>query len=98
VVDTALADRVRAGYQTGDTESATRRDSPRRNTGRKEREGAGVAGSSAVDSRAGVDLTRPAAADAVVARGWSMVDVDTRLSSLPLSIVGGVVVIRSREV
>lgn len=42
--------------QTGDTGSAARRVSPRKNPGRNEREGesAGAAGSSGVDSRAGV--------------------------------------------
>jgi len=33
-----------------------------------------------------------------IASGWSIVDVETRLPSLPSSIVGGAVVIRSREV
>jgi hypothetical protein len=42
--------------QTGDTGSAARRVSPRKNAGRNEREGesAGAAGSSGVDSRPGV--------------------------------------------
>lgn len=34
----------------------------------------------------------------MVAKGWSIVDVETRLPSLVSSIVGGAVVIRNREV
>jgi hypothetical protein len=89
---------ARVRYQTGDTDSAARRDRPRRNIGRKEREEGAVAGSSAVDSRAGVGRGSPAAVEAVVPRGWSRVEVETRLHSLPPSIMGGVVVIRSRDV
>ena len=65
----APADRARVGYQTGEMGSAARRDSPRRNIGRKEREEGGVTGSSAVDSRAGVGRASPAAGEAVVPRG-----------------------------
>jgi len=87
--------------QTGDTGSAARRESPRKNDGRNEREGAsaGAAGSSGVDSRAGVG---PVAATEVTwtefVNGWSTVDVEKRFPSLPPSIWGGVVVIRSRDV
>jgi hypothetical protein len=82
--------------QTGDTGSAARRESARKNTGRNEREGAGAAGSSGVDSRAGVGPVSPVAVAGV--NGWSMVDVETRFPSLPPSTKGGVVVIRSRDV
>lgn len=90
----------RIEFQTGGAGSAARRDNPRRNTGRNERVGVSTVGSSGVDSRAGVGTTSPDAGVAWVAvtRGWSMVDVETRLPSLPPSIVGGVVVIRSKEV
>jgi len=86
--------------QTGDTGSAGRRESARRNTGRNEREGgagAGAVGSSSVVSNAGVTVCTLAETGGT-ASGWSMVDVETRLPSLPLSIVGGAVVIRSRDV
>jgi hypothetical protein len=98
VVSPAPADRAQVRYQTGDMGSAARRDSPRRNIGRKEREEGGVRGSSAVDSRAGVGRASPGAVEVVVPRGWSRVEVETRLPSLPPSMVGGVVVIRSKDV
>ena len=65
--------------QTGDTGSAARRESPRKNDGRNEREGAsaGATGSSGVDSRAGVV---PVAVTGVTwtefVNGWSTVDVE----------------------
>jgi hypothetical protein len=80
-----------------------RRESPRKNAGRNERggPGAGVAGSSGVDSKAGVSPICPVAAAGVtwtaVARGWSTVDVEMRFPSL-LASIGGEVVIRSRDV
>jgi len=57
--------------QTGDTGSAGRRESARRNTGRNEREGASAAaaGSSGVDSRAGVGLVSPVA---VAGAAWTV--------------------------
>jgi hypothetical protein len=96
--------RLGFGNQTGDTGSAARRESARKNTGRNEREGASAgAGSSGVDSRAGVvGLVTPVAVAGVtwtaVVSGWSTVDVEMRFPSLPPSIGGGVVVIRSRDV
>jgi len=89
--------------QTGDTGSAARRESPRKNAGRNERGGAGtgVAGSSGVDSKAGVGPVCLVVAAGVtwtaVVRGWSTVDVEMRFPSLPTS-DGGEVVIRSRDV
>ena len=77
-----------------------RRESPRKNPGRNERGGAGTdaAGSSGVDSKAGVTPVVAAGVTwTVVASGWSTVDVEKRFPSLPASI-GGEVVIRSRDV
>jgi hypothetical protein len=92
----------RESSQTGDAGSAGRRESARRNTGRKERDGAGTAGSSGVDSSGGPDAANPVGAGGVTwmagISGWSKVDVETRFPSLPPSIAGGVVVIRSKDV
>jgi len=85
--------------QTGDTGSAARRESARKNE--REGAGAGAGGSSGVDSRAGVPVS-PVAVAGVTAtagvNGWSTVDVEMRFPSLPPSIEGGVVVIRNRDV
>ena len=78
-----------------------RRESPRKNAGRNERggPGAGAAGSSGVDSKAGPVCPVAAAGVTwtVVTRGWSTVDVEMRFPSL-LASIGGEAVIRSRDV